>query len=460
MRTILLCLLITLSASAADFKFKLSEYQKLEGTFSGELDRKESVHFVIAKNKSTKKFDVLTFFTDASGNVKQLETIYLKKAPSIISYHKSGNILTVLNYDDELLRVIDYNTETLKAAIKETEDFVEPKNIFRLKDKTIIVQHKGTKGGLKINEIRSCKDIKTKEADIPEAQSKEYKQFFKVMPEAVNSNEFVKNGSISETKSYIINDNLVITADDKKEGITKTMTINATTGKADFKTFTNKTYKQRDITSYIYGNNLFSIGLNKEDLKLKSFDLSSGAEKTSYSLNGELAEASKNKDAKTNFLKEASRGSMAPTVTVNRAGNNYAVRMDAVHRDTYNYNYNWYHMHWMMQQQWMMHQQMMQNNMRVMQMSGPAPAFYDHFITPYIEKKDIAFTILLDDNLKLVNNSEINTDMKDIDKDKYLNDFKDNKEITQFTAAFLDGEMRYIYQDKKSKEIFISHKSL
>lgn len=138
-KLLLLLLLFTTIANAADVvKFRLAQNQKLEGTFSGDLDKKESIHFVIAKNTDTKKFDMLSFFMDASGNIKELEKISFKKVPSILSYHKTGNTLTVLNYNDNELRIIDFDILSLKATINKINDFKQPGNVFRLNNKTVL----------------------------------------------------------------------------------------------------------------------------------------------------------------------------------------------------------------------------------------------------------------------------------------------------------------------------------
>lgn len=308
-----------------------------------------------------------------------------------------------------------------------------------------------------INEITDTNTITTKNINVDEDKIKDFKQFFKEEPQAVNTNEFVKNGSIAETKVYFVNNNLVITKDDRKEGITNAVIIDAHTGGLTFKNYSNKTEKQKDVTSFISGGNLFSIGLSKEDMNLKSFDLLSGKEKSAYNISA----LSKNLKADFNqaaFLKEAAKGSMTPTVTVNKAGKNYAVRIDAVNKETYNYNYNWWWHHWMMQHQMMQQQRILQqNNVRMMNMRGPGHRYYDRMIADYKEKKDIAFTVLLNEDLQLIDEYEPKTDLADIDKDKYLNQYKNDKSVLQLTATFLDTELRCIYQDKISRDIVITN---
>lgn len=74
------------------------------------------------------------------------------------------------------------------------------------------------------------------------------------------------------------------------------------------------------------------------------------------------------------------------------------------------------------------------------------------------EKKALEFT--LDTNFKTTGQENNTLQYPEIDKDKYLEKYKSDKKIKQFTSNFENNEVHVIYQDLNSKDIVISYETL
>lgn len=147
--------------------------------------------------------------------------------------------------------------------------------------------------------------------------------------------------------------------------------------------------------------------------------------------------------------------------------NNLEVTIDQADKTVYNYNYNWWwHHNWMWQQQMMWQQQQMQQQMMRIQNNlpngfGPNPDYYDNLAFLY-SRKEIPepITFIIDKNGKILPDAKSATVFVNIDKDENLKPLEENKNIKNVTATFNNSEMRYIYEDKKSKKIIIKSKPI
>jgi hypothetical protein len=116
----------------------------------------------------------------------------------------------------------------------------------------------------------------------------------------------------------------------------------------------------------------------------------------------------------------------------------------------------------MFQQQMMMQQQMMQHQMMQHQMNtargfGPSPDAYLPFAK---EKKLPAIEFVLDADFNVAQADSDATVYPNIDKDKYLDIYKDNKTMKNLTSDFTATEMRYISVNPKTKTISIAFDTL
>ncbi len=417
---------------------------------------------VVAKNKDTRKYDVIPFFADASGNVKELNLKSYSDEPKFKSCHLNNGNIILMAHDDKTLFIVDYEIGTGVGYNKIVEDFTEPIGFFSDSDRTIILhpEYKGDR--LIIEDIKNGSEITSVPVKMTDEIKKEIKLLKRQGMDQVNTQEYVKNGSIRSARIYYEGNAIIITHDDKSNHTTNTININIATGDANFKTFKVSDEKYKQITSFVKEDLLFIMNSSKDNMDINTYALSSGEKKASYNLTRDLMAYFNPKtdmDVET-YLKKAHKVDMKTTLTINKSGENYTMRVDAVNSKNYNYNWwfnKWWHMHMhmqmMMQQQMMMNQQM---RMHQQMMRGPNADFT--FLPPYTEQADFSFTITLDSNLKLIDKADVDTsDYPEIDKSTLTKQFAENKEIKHFSASFNNTAMRYVFIVKDSNEIMIDN---
>ena len=220
-------------------------------------------------------------------------------------------------------------------------------------------------------------------------------------------------------------------------------------------------FRQRraeDVSNYFYDDKLVFLSVGKQDLSLKTFDTKNSKEIRQLSIMNDLRKILP-ENAVADYVKTALKSSIKSTVTVNKTkSGKLALRLDNVEEAEYHYHYNWFMHHWMFQQQMMMQQQMMQHQMMQRQMSaprgfGPLPDNYLPFVK---EKKLPALAFVLDVDFNVAQADSDTTVYPNIDKDKYLDIYKDNKTMKNLTSDFTDTDMRYISFNPKTKTISIA----
>lgn len=449
MKHLIYILLVTIYAQAGEIhRFKLNDDQKLISTFSGRLNKLSSLHFAVAKNKTSGHYDILTFYTDSKGSFKQLDNINFKKEPKIVSWHINGDKVTIINHNFEKITLVDFDLITGKAVYGTTTDVEKPDNIFAEEGKTLYVYYKGEKDGIRINEYIDASTVSSKLYPIDKQNIGTYKEILNTIPEEIESNGALTNGSIVASRSYINGDFLIITNDDSAKGNTSAIILNTVTGSVISKAFKNNVQKQKDLTTFITDGNLFSSALSRDDMVLKIYDLSTGDETKTYSLKNDFSKHLYGKKHENVFLNEGCKNAMKPIVAVRFDNEQYIVRMDVTEKKKYtNYYNNWWFHHW-----WFV--DFYQQQQYLMRM-GPDPGSYELIDNCYSAEKT-AITMVLDKRLQLVGSSNVIEGYKDVNKGSYINRYREIKYIQNFTAVFLEKELRYIYQHKDTGIIYIS----
>lgn len=467
-------LLITFSDALANtdpYKVTIPDNTKVVGTYSADFGATSTLHIVLLKNQDTKNFDLLPFFVSENNEVRKLATISVEREPSIISHHSNGSTVSMVSYDEKKkeLTVYDLNTETGIHAIHTENDIKSPDNIFRLDDKTYLVHQDERRRKLNVRVITYAKGQDNISFDIDKSLKKEFELFTKFSQDAINRNEFVKLGSINKRKAYLSEGQLIYTMDDEKSGLTEAMIFHLDgSAKVEMSKFQNKALdKIKDYNSYIYNGDLFSAASNKEGMIFKVFDMNSGDETKSFSLEEAMKKANSGEanSSMQEYLREVSKAKMKSTVTVNATKEGkLLVRVDQVDKNTYNYHYNWWFHHWMWQQQ-IWHQQMMQQNIQntinSLPKFTPNGEYYDEYYNVFGPlKEEDGLEFVLDTNFDVAPEAGRETKFAIIDRDKYLKEFEDQKNLKEITAGFTSTNFRYIYMDKKTKEVFIAFKEL
>ncbi|AGC76886.1 hypothetical protein LX97_03257 [Nonlabens dokdonensis] len=450
--------------------FKIDEDYKVEGTFSGNTQGEDSFHFIIAKHKENKNYHILPF-QFKNEKVIKMEPIVFDEQPSVLSFHNNGDQLSVItSYKDRKSRkfqVVDVNLTDqsfTKSAVIDGENY---KTTLREKNQNFLVFSE--KESLKIITVKSANEIKDISIKATDANEDFLKSLHKNNLDAISSQEYVENGSINDFRIYSNNGTITITQEKTKDGTTNLAQINTNSDTieelviSNFKSKEKGKGKLKKSTSYVSENKLFLMNLKKENATLDIHDLNTKSSKQLDILSTDIANASSNKAAVGNFLKNATKGKNQPTVTVNQAKNGQLkLRVDYVNKKMYSYNYNWWwHHHWMMQQQmWMMQQQqnqmIMQNNMRRFGPNGSEG--YPIYI--FKKKSESFFEIALNSEGNIIPANEVTTIHKNIDKEFYIKEIDNNKKLKHSSTVFTETTFRYISYNKKSKTFVIKSKPL
>lgn len=457
MKKLLFCILALLLSnlifSNELLKIQLNKEEKLEGTYAAEFVTNKTIHVALIKNTETGKFLFSPYLVDENNKVSKLESYSMTKQLQILSYHLNGNVATFLNYDeeDQLLYVLDFDLTTGKNKSSSVKFKEKADNIFRGTHKTTFVFF-DKKVGISFKTIVNSEDKIEAEIAVPSEKNKVFKAAISCVPEAINQNEYVKNGSIGKGKTYLINDTFYLTFEnDRKTLEVFQFDLNAKSFHASSIEMST-TEKLKDFGNYVFENKIGTITIEKEDAILSFYDLENLKLLSKLSLATVLDEP-----VLMRFIKVAAKAIFKPTFTVNKNVNGkFVLRFDNVNLDTYTYNYNWWFHHWFFQQQmWHQQQMMMHQQMRFTPgRFGPNPNKFENDLYFFTSDTN-SFEIVLDVDLKTVVNDTKETVFKNIDKDKFVNKYKENGLIKEFSSAFTATDFRYMYQDKKSKTITI-----
>jgi hypothetical protein len=463
---LLFALVVSTTFLANDLhRISLPKNQKVEGTFSADINSNATIHIVLTKEHNENNYQLIPVFIREDNSIKQLETVTIDHLPSILSYHFNDETFIVVGYNakDKVLSIINLNLVTGKYSMSQKEDVDAPQNVIRLDNKTILIQKDKTNKELVLQEVSSEGQISIQNITILNEDKKKFKLFTHERPEAINSNEYVKNGSISKSKLYYEQGQLFYTLDEEKTATTQIMKIDLDgANEISFQNYpSNEITKLKDYNSYLYKGSLFSIASNKEDIIIKAFDLTKGDQKAYFSLQDNINSLLSDKLITEKYLKSAAKGKMKPTITINATvNNNLVIRLDQVDGTTYNYQYNWWMHHWMWQQQmWhqqMINQQIINSNINSMNRFTPNVDMYDTYYDVFSRSSELtSIEFLVDNTFQLLKNANPETKFNRVDKEKLLEKFEDDKNYLNITAGFTKSSFRYIYQDWKSKDIVI-----
>ena len=442
------------------FQYNLENNEKLESTYTAEFTNGKTIHFAVIKNTASKNYFLTPFLVDKNNHVQKMDRYVSKKLLEIKSYHSNKNNATITAYDSDgkELHVIDYDFNTGKIRSKTQALLSAPDNIFRLIDRTVLVAFDKKENRLKVNSILDSDYNKLTEIAVPKDKIKLFNKLIEETPESINQEEFVENGSISKRKGYILNSNLIYTLEKDKN---ETQVFNFDLSKTNDFTYAtlNSSFAKetKDISNYFVEDKIIFLGVNKQSIQIKiisALDLKE-IKKINFNLD---SNAQIKSELLEDYIKTALKSSMKSTIAINKTKNNgFAFILDNVISATYSYNYNWFFHHQFMLQQQMMQQQMMMQNARSF-----GPSAYEPFDFSLVtkDKKNIPIQFVLDANLNFIDGSNSETIYPKIDRDTYLEKFKDDKSIKKFSTAFTNNEIRYIYQNSKSKAIIINVEKL
>ncbi|MFC7774923.1 hypothetical protein [Flavobacterium sp. GCM10027622] len=463
--TTLALLSSVLSFSNEIFQLKLEKNEKLEATQTIEFHSDMTMHIAITKKSGDNRYFYTPFLVDADSKVLKCEVFGYVQKLALLSHHLNNNLVTLVNYDEEgkLLCILDFDLKTgqsVKSYLKTDE---RPNNVFRSNDKTTLI-FLDKKSGVSVKEITNSSNIATQKIEVPAEDLKLFKTIVNASPDAVNQNEFVRNGSIAKAKSYLIGENYIVTYEDENKEIELLKFDLKTASLTHNKLSIAKAATSiRDFSNFVFDDKIAILGTLKEDAIVSVYDITTLKALKHFSFS-QFVDAVKLKQ----FLKISSKVNFKSTLTANKgAKGNYVLRLDNVDANTYTYYNNWWLHHWFFQQQMfhqqMFRQQMIDMNRNMMPGRGFGPGLHDEEKDSYFyneETKDESIQIVIDPNLNLMESATEETVFPEIKREKYTDKYKDDQGKKKLSFGFVKNELRYMYMDKESKTINISFEKL
>ncbi|MEG9328030.1 hypothetical protein V6B16_08780 [Salinimicrobium catena] len=436
--------------------FKLESHQKLTGTFSGDIDQENSVHLMIFKDKDAGNYGIIPFFINAQDELISLEHIQMEDEPSVVSFHfnpSTSNLTLLLKQGrrtDKQLEIIDLNINSNTISKSQIEDYEDAYLVIREKNRSFLIIKE--KDNLEINTIFDSQRKISENFSFKGENKSLFNRIFETTPETINTNEYVKNGSINPSKVYFYNDRLIF--DHISEEKYTTLSINPEDNShLAFSEFELKgVNKVRDINSFIFKSKAFLFINNKEDINLRSYDLETGEmikdlflqQEFSHYFDSEILEK---------LIKKSSRKANRLTGTVNEGPeNSMVVTMDFVSARNYFYHYNWWWHHQFLHQQMMWQNQMMQQHMQ-MNTFGPNPDSYMSEIFPAANSQSVK--LLIDKDLNVLAGKDVLTLRPEIDKEKHIEKFQNDRKVKNVTLAFTRRSGRAVYFSKETDLIHV-----
>lgn len=440
----------------------LEDHYKVIGTFSGDLQKKETFHIVIAKNKQTKLYEIIPISYYNNSLIK-LSSIEFEYKPSIKSYHSKGHKVTLLIslYPTLIGKVLalDINMNSGEHKLSKVITDKDIKASLLKPDKNFLITKHSD--GLEVIKVT---DASTTES-IVFSKNKDNNEFFKNIYSsnfgAVNTSEFVENGSIDNFKIYSEENTLYLTKDNLFDRFSTVLKLDFdSVFRKSYSVFKDFQFEQfrtvREMSSYMYDNKFYQLLLSKETGFIKIINI-----ETSESINITLSDenlSNRGDSFKTieSLLKEAIKGKYTPTITVNKSYDDMLIiRCDYVDSSTYNYNNNGnlgnHH------EQFLMHHQQMINSGSSF---GPNSWLYDFHSDFYNLKNEHYVELVLDKNFNIVIKEDIRSKFKNIDKKKYTKSIDENESIKHVSSVFLDNAFVCFYLDIKSNTFQISQKPI
>lgn len=460
--SILIALFLTISTNANELhKVEVPDTMYLQGTYSSETSNDGSFHLMILQDKSTKDYVIKPIFISNDEQLLIFNEVPVSYLPEIISHHSSNNISSFVTYNDKEKTVAVHNFNTIDKTY--TTSFIDEVKtlglLFRLDNKTLLFDYSKKEKTLNYTEISTNNKIAKRTINIPAEYQKKFEKLHVTPP--INQNEFVEKGPLNSLKAHIIENKLVITEDleDSKQTTVLSMSLDNKDRFSFKKLQVGKTNieKIKDYNSYLFENNLYTIVVGKKEFEIKIFDAEKELLINSLSLRNDISKGFEDIKRLADYLDVVSKGRIRPTITANKTIEDHIkITIDQADKNLYYYNYDWSWHHQMM------HQQMMEQvQQRLPTGFGPNPIEYDNHQGVYFKKEDPKpIIIIINKQGEILQDAKNETVLKNIDKEKNLKIFEEDKDYKNISASFSSTTMNYIYQDRKSKNVFIKSKTI
>lgn len=461
-----LFLAVLISSSKAhseEIEFKLEDHQKLVGTYSGDIDQQISVHLAIINDKSADNYIIRPYLITEKDEIISLNDAVVTVQPSIVSFHYNpGTSNLTLLVEQEMkphrrLEIIDFNALSNSVSSVSVKYRQKPEVVIRSKDRTFLVFKDPRFKENTTVKIKTIYDSKTDHMETFEFKDEVrdmVRRIFNDEPESINTNEFVENGSINASKVYFFNDRLIFDHTSKKKYASLSVHPENASDILFKEIDLEDVGKVTDINSFIYGSKTFLFINNKEDINLRIYDRQSGELLADVFLKRDLSDSLNKVDLEKIIYKTSWR-SHSLTGTVNEGSDSsMLVNIDLVQTNTYKYDYNWWWFNQFFLQQMMWEHQMMQQQMK-MQMNAFGPDPDSYLPGEFREEKTRPIQLVIDKGFNFLDGRDAISKRPNIDKDKFIKKFEDDRQLKDVSLAFTLNSGRAIYYSKTTDMVHI-----
>lgn len=436
----------------------LSDKYSIKKTLSGKLNKDLSLHLIFSINKLNKQYTLHPYLFSGK-KIDKLPIIESKKNIEVISFHKKENIVSIFyrtkfNKNDFIKVTIDINSnKVLKSNPKAHKNFI---GSFEEDGSSVLIYKNQKKLTVKkfsgIKENIYSYDFKQKNDDL--------KKFLNHKTlSIVKTDEFVLYGSTKKNKIYLTDNGLVLTKDDLKTLSTKILELtydkkSILVNKKSYVLKKEDSISFKKIASYYSNKKLYQFALNKEFGTLQINDFQKQDELKNIRIDSSFNIKVKNYTnfkGVGSFLSKTYQKRNTPTITANKTiDNDYRIRFSFVNYYNSDINRHW----WFFQQQqklWKLHQRDFIQNAPIL--NGPNHYDYLSFNLTKTDVNEYSFEILIDKNGNISDKKSSRTIYTKINKDKYANKLKENKNYSLKSYCFTNNGFRYMVYSKKNKTI-------
>jgi len=460
--------------------FNKKQY-KLLNTYTIKVADSSSLHFIVAKNLTTKRIDFLPYY--ATNLVKKLATFSFDKQPILLSTHIYKNKLVLIykkaiKSKEIFSKAFDFiadkiSTPKLIFDIDNTYDI-----LITLESRTIFISF--SKFRLKVTTVYDSDKIAVNSFSTKTKKDQEMLKGLKsknifLEPASykfdyVATNKYVEIGSIKTGHFFLDSNILILTRDVKKKANTSFLKLDLNKTQKqylNFREFKNKLKKVKQIRSFYFEDKLFQFAISSQDASLQIFDVSTGLilktfDYTKSNFGPYNKYFFKSKEIEPNpsrffnsFKKFRPYSMYFPSIFIvanKSTDNGFVVEMGHINGAVYNYNS--FNMMWQMQQmQWQMQNNIM--NFHPPSFRGPDGIFdYEYVKTTDNGIRKTSFILSLDKNLNKTEKVATTIFKKDTLRKK-IDDLRSSDYIKMLSYEVSGDVLRYTYYYQPQRKVII-----
>lgn len=466
MRYLFVFILFFYSFSASAQERYKEATKTIKHTSSYKISDSISLHFAVTYKKNPLRYEYQAYLVGEM--VKKLAPFSFdgKKKPNIIASHINDSKCVFIYKRKNNYYIIEYDFKDEKASLSQKIPDLKYDHILQKENATFFIKKKGK--SILLTHIRNKDYINTRLYDSETSDDANLFNKFKLDTEFdyVTTDEYVEIGSIKKGHSYIFDNTIILTYDEKSKETSYVITLDyANKSNFSVRSYKNSLKNIRQIRSFAIGNLLFQFAISFKLAKLNIYNLEASNLSKSFTYTKEdfgphnkYYRRTKEMAVKpaaffNSFARFVPFSTYLPTIfiTVNKGINDsYIVESGHINGAVYSYYNHFDHFMW--------HQQMMNQPPVNIPRFGPNPNLDIYEVKDTEDDlKKTSFILALDtDFQKLDSIPDSLFEKEKWKKEKEsLDEIKKNPGYKSFSTIELQNSLRYIFYHKRIKTLFI-----